>query len=61
MGFRMLRLVRVVRQQYPAQYFGTIPGFNLWKLSRLLGVFPPFVGHFFKRAREPEVKLRHVV
>ena len=29
MGFRMLRLVRVVRQQYPAQYFGTIPGFNL--------------------------------
>ena len=25
------------------------------------GVFPPFVGHFFKRARNPEVKLRHVV
>ena len=35
--------------------------FNLWKLSRLSGVFPPFVGHFFKRAREPEGKLRHVV
>ena len=23
--------------------------------------FPLFVGHFFKRAREPEGKLRHVV
>ena len=32
----------------PAHYFGKIPGFNLWKLSRLLGVFPPFVGHFFQ-------------
>ena len=60
-GFIMLRLARVVRQQYPAQCFGKIPGFNLWKLSRLSGVFPPFVGHFFKRAREPEGKLRHVV
>ena len=41
--------------------FSNIPGFNLWKLSRLSGVFLPFVGHFFKRAREPEGKLRHVV
>ena len=57
----MLRLVRVVRQQNPAQCFGKILGFNLWKLSRLSGVFHPFVGHFFKRAREPEIKLRHVV
>ena len=59
-GFVMLRLARVVRQ-YPAQCFGKIPGFNLWKLSRLSEVFAPFVGHFFKRAREPEVKLRHAV
>ena len=59
-GFRMLRLARVVRQ-YPAHFFGKIPGFNLSKLSRLSGVFPPFVGHFFKRAREPEVKPRYVV
>ena len=35
--------------------------FLVSKLSRLSGVFPPFVGHFFKRAREPEGKLRHVV
>ena len=54
-GFIMLRLARVVRQ-YPAQCFGKIPGLNLSKLSRLSGVFPPFVDHFFKRAREPEVK-----
>ena len=59
-GFIMLRLARVVRQ-YPAQCFGKIPSFNLSQLSRLSGVFPPFFGHFFKRAREPEVKLRHVV
>ena len=68
MGFTMLCLARVVRQYYPAQYFGKIPGFNLSKLkfSRLSGVFPPLVGqfkvgHFFKRAQEHEVKLRHVV
>ena len=61
MGFTMLRLARVLRQWYPAQYFVKIPGFNLWKLSRLLEVFSPLVGHFFKRAREREVKLRHVV
>ena len=61
MGFIMLRLARVVRQQYPSQCFVKIPGLNLWKLSWLSGVFPPFVGHFFKRAREPEVKLHHVV
>ena len=59
-GFIMLPLTRVVRQ-YPAQCFGKIPGFNLSKLSRRSGVFPPFVGHFFKRARQPEVKPRHVV
>ena len=59
-GFIMLRLARVVRQ-YPAHCFGKIPGFNLSKLSCLSGVFPPFVRQFFKRAREPEVKLRHVV
>ena len=35
--------------------------FNLWKLTRLSGVFPPFVGHFFKREQEHEVKLRHIV
>ena len=28
---------------------------------RVTGVFPPFGGHFFRRAREPEKKLRHVV
>ena len=59
-GFIVLRLAWVVRQ-FPAQCFGKIPGFNLSKLSRHSGVFPPFVSHFFKRAREPEVKLRHVV
>ena len=57
----MLRLAWVVRQQYPPQFFGKIPGFNLGKLSRLSGVFPRCVGHIFKRAREPEVNLRHVV
>ena len=57
----MLRLARVVRQQYPAQCFGKIRGFNFRKLSRLSGVFHPFVGHSFKRAREPEERLRHVV
>ena len=31
------------------------------KLTRLSGVFAPFVGRFFKRAREREVELRHVV
>ena len=31
------------------------------KAFSAFGSFPPFVGHFFKRAREPEVKLRHVV
>ena len=56
----MLRLARVV-SQFPAQYFGNLAGFNLWKLTWLSGVFPPFVGHFVKRAREREVKLRHVV
>ena len=56
----MLCLARVV-SQFPAQYFGNLPGFNLWKLTWLSGVFPPFVGHFVKRAREREVKLRHVV
>ena len=60
MGFIMFRLAQVVRQ-YPAQCFGRIPGFNLSKLSRLWGVFPRSVGHFFKRAREHEVQLRHVV
>ena len=60
MDFVMLRLARLV-SQFPAQYFGKLPGFNLSKLTRLSGVFPPFVGHFFKRAREREVKLRHVV
>ena len=59
-GFIMLRLARVVRQ-YPLQCFSKIPGFNLSKLSRLSGVFLPFVSHFFKRAREHEVKLRHVL
>ena len=55
-----LRLARVVRK-FTAQYFGELPCFNLWKLTRLSGVFPLFVGHFFKRAQESEVKLRRVV
>ena len=59
MDFIMSSLARVV-SHFP-QYFGKLPGFNLWKLTRLSGVFPPFFGHFFKRAREREVKLRHVV
>ena len=60
MGFIMLRLARVV-SQCPAQNFSKLSGFNLWKLTRLSGVFPPVYGHFFKRVREREVKLRHVV
>ena len=33
-----------------------------WKAYSALGsFFPLFVSHFFKRAREHEVKLRHVV
>ena len=56
----LFRLARVV-SQFPAQYFDKLPGFNLWKLTRLSGFFPPFVSHFFKQAREGEVKLRHVV
>ena len=59
-GFHNLRLARVVNQ-FPAQYFGKLLGFRLWKITRLSGVFLPFVGHFFKRAREREVELRHVV
>ena len=51
-GFIMLRLVRVV-SQFPAQYSGRLPGFNLWKLTRLWGVFfPPFVGHLLNQTRE---------
>ena len=32
--------------QFLFQYFGKLPGFNLWKLTRLSEVFPPFVSHF---------------
>ena len=54
-GFIMLRLARVV-SQFPAQYFGKEIGFNIWKLILLSGVFPTFVGHFFKRARKRDFK-----
>ena len=45
--FIMLCLARVVRQ-FPAQYFGKLPGFNLWKLTRLSGVFFPVCRPFFE-------------
>ena len=60
-GVKMLCLAQVVRQQYPAQCFGKIPGFNPLKAFSAFRSFSPFVGHFFKRVREPQVKLRHVV
>ena len=48
--------------QFLFQYFGKLPGFNLWKLTRLSEVFPPAVCQpFFKRARECEGELLHVV
>ena len=48
-----------VVSQFPAQYFRKLPGFNLSKLTQLSGVFFPFVGHFYKQAREcGKVKLR---
>ena len=47
MGFIMFRLAQVVRQ-YPAHFFGKIPGFNLSKLSRLSGVFPRLSATFLK-------------
>ena len=62
MGFIMLRLAQVV-SEFPAQYFGKIPGVN-HIIESLLGfreVFPRLSAIFFKRAREREVKLRHVV
>jgi len=37
--FVMLRLARLV-SQFPTQYFGKLPGFNLSKLTRRSGVFP---------------------
>ena len=56
----MLRLAWVV-SQFPAQCFGNLPDFNIWKFTQRSGVLPPFAGHFFERAREHEVELRHVV
>ena len=51
-----------VVSQFPAQYFRKLPAFNLSKLTQLSGVLLPFVGHFYKRAREcGKVKLRYAV
>ena len=46
---------------YSSSVFGYDSWFQPLKAFSAFGSFPPFVGHFFKRAREPEVKLRHVV
>ena len=48
-------------QPYFCSVFGLDPWFQPLKTFSGLGVFPPFVGQFFKRAREPEVKLHDVV
>ena len=56
----MLVLAQVV-SQFPTQYFGKLPGFNLWKLTRFSGVFSRFEGNFLKWTQECEVKLRHVI
>ena len=46
----------------PARYnFGKIPSFNLESFLGFREFFPRLSAIFFKRAREPEVKLRHVV
>ena len=54
MGFTMLRLARVLSVSviFLVSTFESFLGFES---------FPPFVGHFFKRARGPEGKLCHVV
>ena len=59
MGFIMLRLARVVRQKL----LSISVRFQVQPLKAFsaFGSFSPFVGHFFKRAREREVKLRHIV
>ena len=56
-GFIMLHLALVVCQ-FPAQYFGMLPGFNLLKLTRLSRVFTLFVSLFFSAGRN--VKLYYV-
>ena len=61
MGFIILRLARVegnnillsVSVRFLVSTFEGFLGFREF--------FAPFVDHFFKRAREPEVKLHHVV
>ena len=60
MAFIMLHLAQEVSQFLLSISVRLLVNFNLWKLTRLSGVFLPFVGHFFKRAREREIKLRHV-
>ena len=56
----MLRLARLGLA--PVQCFGKIPAwFQPLKAFSAFGSFPPVCRPFFKRAREPEVKLRHVV
>ena len=46
---------------YSCSVFGYDSWFQPLKAFSTFGSFPPFVGHFFKRAREPQVKLRQVV
>ena len=40
---------------YSCSLFGKDSWFQPLKAFSAFGSFPPFVGHFFKRAREPEV------
>ena len=63
MGFIMLRLSRVVLKGNNILFSVSVI-FLVSTLESFLGFrefFPQFVGHFFKRAREPKGKLCHVV
>ena len=63
MGFIMLRLARVVLKGNNILFSVSVI-FLVSTFESFLGFwefFPQFVGRFFKRAREPKGKLRHVV
>ena len=50
-SLRDFRLKDLLLHFFP-QYRHKLLGSSLWKFTRLSGGFPPFVGHFFERARE---------
>ena len=61
MGFMMLRLARVVGNNilFSVSVIFLVSTFESFLCFQEF--FPQFVGHFFKRVREPKGKLRHVV